>query len=51
MTADLVTIPAVFISITVITIALRIYTRTVILKQIGIDDCKLSQISSANELC
>jgi hypothetical protein len=51
MAVDLVILSAVFVSITLISIAIRIFTRTVILKNIGVDDCKLSKISSANWLC
>lgn len=40
MAMDLIIVSAVFVSITVLSIAIRIFTRLVILKNIGIDDCK-----------
>lgn len=38
MAVDLVIISVVFVVITAVSIAIRIYTRTVILKNTGVDD-------------
>lgn len=46
MAVDLVILSAVFVSVTVVSIAIRLFTRIVILKNIGVDDCKLCHHNS-----
>jgi Flp pilus assembly protein protease CpaA len=41
---DLLVLAAVFISITVASIVIRVFTRLFVLKNMGADDCKLKQI-------
>ena len=41
MAVDLLVLSAVFMSISVASIAIRLYTRIVVLKNVGVDDCTL----------
>lgn len=41
MAVDLLVLSAVFMSISVASLAIRLYTRIAVLKNVGIDDCTL----------
>ena len=51
MAVDLLVLSSVFMSIAVASIAVRLYTRIVILKNLGADDCMLKLIHSIIFLC